>query len=195
MLWTLLKYLWILGMATLVVVGIWAIISPKTFLAFNRSSGHLIGIKCIGDQQPAKTHFIDGVIYRFHYIVGAWMILASVAILYYVFAHFDPVFFITNARDVESITLMTILADSLVAMICVAGIIGLIVGSIVFIRPSVLKPVEAWANRWTSLNWMSQYTERNILSMDKWVGQHTRLYGVLVLIAAVLIILTATLPW
>ncbi len=187
-----LKYIWILGLCFLFIAGIWALLLPDSFLRFNRSAGNWIEVYCVNSAFPDRKHLVEGVVYRFHVFIGLLLILASLGIMYNVLFRFNamslsegPVFQHPGSFWLGVLTEFTI------AFICLSGVLGLFAGIIIFVRPSVLRPLEAWGNRWIYINWLFQFSERSLFGIDKWIVQNIRLYGFVVLLAAGLIALGA----
>ncbi len=195
MLWIMLKILLIVGVLALSCAGVWALVSPHTFVKLNRSSGHNIKLQCIDSELPNKTHFVDGVIYRFHYVMGLAMMLVSAIALYIGLFVLDQNMLLQGDSSNASTFLNQLLISVAIMLTHVAGLAGLSIGMIVFIRPSALKTVEMWGNRWVSCNRLFSYAERNIMFFDRWVERHTRLYGLTVLCMASLITVIASWAW
>lgn len=122
-------------------------------------------------------HYQESIIYRHHRISGAVIaLLALIAV--YMFAFF-------TSRDVILSGIETI-ADSAFAgflltdayyLLLGLNVLALVIGIVVFVRPSLLKRVEAWGNRWVdtdskleALNRVHEIPESILPGRPRWFG-------------------------
>jgi hypothetical protein len=106
--------------------------------------------------------------------------------LYMVLFHFAGKT-VTGGPRVVSAQWFQLFYEFMLSFACLAGITGMIIGMIVFIRPSSLKLVESWGNQTVSVQPFIERMERRFVAIDDWVERHTRLFGGLVVLLSFLI--------
>jgi hypothetical protein len=70
-----------------------------------------------------------------------------------------------------------IVADTARVVLWVLGLVTLVIGVVVLVRPSALKSVERWANRWITPRRALRGLEREHRAADRWLAAHPRLWG------------------
>jgi hypothetical protein len=175
--------IFLLGLAC--VAGLWALSAPRSFLRLNRLSSAWIETKSIENRLSEPRLALDRTIYRHHFLSGFLLVAASLSLLYLALFRFAG-----NARGAEpgaAGAWSGLFFEFMLSFACLAGVAGMIVGMIVFIRPSSLKLAESWGNRSVSLQPLVERLERRFGIIDIWVERHTRLFGGVVLFCALLI--------
>lgn len=178
---TVVTIIWALLICFLVVIGLWAIFWPRSFIQMSKRVS-----KPVGKMDTAwldQPHALDRHLYRYHRVTGLLILGLSVATLYIELLVIDP-----NWAPTEYGTaLESWLLESINTLILVVAIVGVCVGSMLLVRPSAFKTVERWGNRWinTSFKWLEQDVSGNVL--DSWVARNTRAFGLIVLLFTSLI--------
>lgn len=173
----------LLGLACL--AGLLALSAPRSFLRLNRLSSAWIETKGFEEKLSEHKVSLDRMIYRHHYLSGFLLVAASLSLLYmalFQFAGGAP----GSASRIAG-EWSRLFYDFMLSFACLAGVAGMIVGMIVFIRPSSLKLAESWGNRSVSLQPLFERLERRFGMIDVWVERHTRLFGGVVLFCTLLI--------
>jgi len=67
-----------------------------------------------------------------------------------------------------------ILVDTARVVLWILGLFALVVGAVVFLRPSALKSFEAWVNRWLSPRQILRPAEREFHAAERWMRRHPR---------------------
>lgn len=169
---------WAATVAVLALVGLWALIAPGSLVAASRKTARQIRLPYA--RWLDKTLYVDRIIYRFHRGAGLAIFLGACGILYAVL--FGPA--AAGAWDGW-------LGESVAALLVVAGVVGFCFGLVIMLRPSAIKPLEAWGNRWVDLPEERLNRPVKRLPVEAWVAGHTRLFGALVLAGTGLIGLLA----
>jgi hypothetical protein len=175
--------IFLLGLAC--VAGLWALSAPQSFLRLNRLGSTWIETKNIEHKLSEHKFALDRAIYRHHFLSGFLLVAASLSLLYLALFRFAG-----NARGSEPGVAggwSGLFFEFMLSFACLAGVAGMIVGMIVFIRPSSLKLAESWGNRAVSLQPFFERLEHRFGIIDIWVEHHTRLFGGMVLFCALLI--------
>jgi hypothetical protein len=150
-------------------------------LRLNRLSSTWVETRGLENKLSQSKISLDRVIYRHHFLSGFLLVAASLSLLYlalFRFAGESPKLGLHNI----SAEWFQLLYEFMLIFSCLAGIIGTIVGMIVFIRPSSLKLAESWGNRSVSVEPVFERLERRFTTVDIWVERHTRLFGGVVLL-------------
>lgn len=167
------------------LAGLLALSAPRSFLQLNRLCSTWIETKGIEEKLSQNKVSLDRMIYRHHFLSGFLLVAASLSLLYMALFQFAGSTAGAGARIAgESSRLFY---EFMLVFACLAGVVGMIVGMIVFIRPSSLKLAESWGNRSVSLQPLFGRLERRFGMIDVWVERHTRLFGGVVLLFACLI--------
>jgi hypothetical protein len=168
------------------VAGFWALSAPQSFIRLNRWCSTWIETKGLEHKLSESRHSLDRLIYRHHFLSGFLLMVSSLSLLYLVLFHFAGKT-VTGGPPAVSAQWFLMLYEFMLSFACLAGITGMIVGMIVFIRPSSLKLVESWGNRAVSVQPYFERLERRFVAIDDWVEHHTRLFGGVVLLLSCLI--------
>lgn len=135
-----------------------------------------------------KPIYKERLFYRHHKIFGAVVIIVSVSCLYVLTFYSGIEVIIENIIKLSESDFSKWINVILYFILLILITLVLIFGIIMFIRPSMLKSFENWCNHWvdaeTSLN---LFNSKHDLP-DKYLPGNPRLFGFLVLIAAIYII-------
>lgn len=157
------------------VAGAVVAIRPSTLHLLRRGADHHVSMR-------RATRFldvpynIDRWFYRHHRLYGAVVGLLAVALLafltfggtsYQWLQLFDP-----RYRELAEIG-----ARTARVLLWGFGVFALAIAAIVFARPSALKGVEAWANRWITARRPFRVLDREVGAPDRWVARHPRGWG------------------
>lgn len=102
-------------------------------------------LKALEVPRPTERWF-----YRHHRAMGALLVLAAAFYFYVRYVEFEPASAVRTVARYLPPVLAGWLVESLVLVFTLGNGLVLAVGLVVLVRPSLLKPVEAWANRWLS---------------------------------------------
>lgn len=173
----------LLGLALLAACaafGLALVIAPRIAIlasgALNRRFSGRRAMRPLEIPRPTERAF-----YRHHRLLGAALVLAVAAFFLLYFLNFprDSVL-AALAREYGRGPADAFLQAAEWFFLLANGLIG-VLGMLVLIRPSVLKPVEAWANRWISTRRALKGLEQEHDPLDRFTLRHPRLTGVLVL--------------
>ncbi len=141
----------ITGSMTGLIVGVWMLIRPESFLRANQflSQWHSVR-KATKPLMVARR--TERFVYRHHRPVGL-LILAGSAYVLYVLIYFYDQKRLSAAifGDAYYSPLAEWLVPGLTLALGVGVLFAMGIGGFLLIRPSLLKGFESWANRWVSL--------------------------------------------
>jgi len=136
---------------------------------------------------------VDPLFYRHHRICGALIVALAVFLLYVLVfeetARWQSLF----ADDYRH--LGAALVDLARIVVWIASILALIVGTIVFVRPSALKAAERWANRWVTTRPYTRGLEREYSGLDERLTRYPRIWGTIVACTSMVCILAIIANW
>lgn len=123
---------------------------------------------------------IDRWFYRYHRIYGAVVVLLAIALLSFL-AFGQPEVAWRGLFDHRSRVAGEILIESARLILWILGLFALAIGVVVFIRPSALKALETWSNRWlTPRRALRNVEVKEYRGPEQWVRRHPRGWGLVV---------------
>lgn len=136
----------------------------------------------------------DRWFYRYHRTYGVVVIALAIFLLYFLaFGYHSPAWVSAFGADQREFAAMVIEVARIVLWL--TSIAAIIIGTVVFVRPSALKNVEGWANRWLSPRGITRDLDREYHHADTWASKNPRLAGTLAAIAAGAILIALLLQW
>ena len=131
------------------VVGVLLVLKPSVIINLNKKAGSSFSFR-LSLRALDIPRYVDRVFYRHHKIIGVIVTLTSIYILYYFTRVFDAGAISSFMAGSEYSGLAEIIAKALQLFLLLTCVATLIIGVIMYIRPSLLKGFEAWSNRWIS---------------------------------------------
>ena len=173
------------------IVGLWAIMNPDSFIQFNQRLSTWISMDKSNVARPAQGYKLEKPFYKYHLVSGPLIILAAIYVLY------EAIFVLSRDKlstvigsDASILSIWTeVLIDAAFGWIYISGIIAMLIGAIVTIRPSYLKGVENRLNTWVETEKTVKKMDKSLNLLDEWVCEHPRLFGILSLSGSVLVAL------
>lgn len=136
----------------------------------------------------------DRWFYRHHRVYGATVIALAIFLLYVlVFGYSAPAWVGPRGGAYHEVAL--ILAEVARIVLWLVAVLALIVGTVVFVRPSALKGVEGVANRWLTPRRWTRGLDREYRSVDTWAARHPRATGIGIALAAAITLAALLLHW
>lgn len=125
--------------------------------------------------------FTERLFYRRHRIFGGLILLGVIGFFAMYFGGFPRASLLATLKRQAGHDAAIVLLDSATAFFLLANALIGIFALIVIFRPSLLKPVEQWANRWISTRRAFRGADASRQPLDDLVAAHPRLAGALVL--------------
>lgn len=136
----------------------------------------------------------DRLFYRHHRLYGAVVIMLALFLLHFLaFGERQPLWrelFPADYRDVA-----TLLADVARIVLWVFSVFALMIGTVVFARPSALKRLEQRANQWLTPRRATYDLDREYRWLDERLGRRPRLWGSVTLIASLICLIALYVQW
>jgi hypothetical protein len=138
------------GMAGL-IIGVWMLIRPESFIKANQFFSRWYSLRKATKllMVPRRT---ERFVYRHHRPIGLLVLAGSVYVLYVLVSEYDRQKIIAAFfGGVQPHPSAELLVPGLALALGACALFALTIGAFLLIRPSLLKGFESWANRWVSL--------------------------------------------
>ena len=129
--------------------------------------------------------YIDQAFYNHHKILGVIVTLTSVYVLYYFSVVFDTAIIAGSMAADGYNEIYGILFDAIRITMLLMAVGTLVIGVIVFIRPSLLKGFESWSNHWVSTRRASRALAEEQDQINQLAYNNPKLVGIIVIILSI----------
>ena len=168
-------------------VGIALILVPQSVMRLGESSNRWISTNgLVNSLDSPRNH--ERLFYKYHHLFGVLIVLGS-AFSLYVLVYNNG---ITDTAESISHLADTVAGEWLLEtayyILSGACVLALLVGLVIIVRPSLLKAVEAWGNRWIDTgSTLEKLDQVHDIPTNVLPGK-PRTFGIFVLICAVYIV-------
>lgn len=169
-----------LGMA----VSLLLIIKPQLMERFNRVANHWISPRLL-NQFLDRSISIEHWFYRHHRAFGAIVMAGSSYIFIYFGILFDKVYALQHLNWKIPPKLIVGLLDALVLSSLTGAVVAFMVGLFLWLRPSLLRGIEAEANQWVSSRRAIRMLEIPRDQLEGFVMRHAQRIGWLLLLGSI----------
>jgi len=122
--------------------------------------------------------------YRHHRVVGGLLLTGVVVFFLFYFLDFPRGTVLVRLAASVGSPFAGVMMDSLEGFLVGMNVLIGILATVMVFRPSLLKPVEATANRWISTRRLFRHADENHQPLDRFVERFPRLTGLLVLLTS-----------
>ena len=130
-------------------------------------------------------------IYHHHRIVGAALVLATAYFFWQLATDFSVAGLVALFSGAAPSVVIDLLAAAFTAVLVVGNAAGLLLGVVIFVRPSALKGTETWANRWIASDKAGEFLDRRDDRAEGLAHRYPRRVGVVMLAATLYVVLIA----
>lgn len=168
------------------VVGVLLVFKPSVVINWNKKAGSTFSFR-LSLRALDIPRYIDRVFYRHHKIIGTIVVFTSIYILYYFTQVFDAGVISSFMAGSAYLGFAEIIAKALQLFLLLTCVATLVIGIIMFIRPSLLKGFEDWSNRWISTPEVTKalFVERD--HADQLAFRYPRLVGMAIILLSLYI--------
>ena len=177
----------IVGAALSMLFGLCLIIFPKLALTLNNKINKSFSMR--ETTKPLETPIsIERWFYRHSNITGSLLMIGAAYLLYLLFWDLN---FVHLAKNFPGLTILMWewLLQSFQIFFAIMSIIVFLMGFLIIIRPSQLKPIEEKANKWVSTRQKMQFMSDEIGQADKLLDRFPRQFGAIILVASTIVLL------
>lgn len=173
----------IVGAALGALIGVLLIVDSARVLRWNERLSRWISTRAASDALD-RPRDIKPMIYRGHRVFGLLVVAGSLYTLDALQFDFDAQGLARAFRDLGNQSLLALVFEAVRTFLLVGNLAALGAGIVLCFRPSILKGLEAWADRSFRSPAAHLDTDAMRYEPDQWVGAHPRLAGALVLLGS-----------
>jgi hypothetical protein len=180
------------GAALAVLLGILLLIDSPRVLRWNASLSRWVSTR--EAMRPLdEPRDIKRFVYRNHRIIGVLVVAGAVFSLDVLTFGFQTGALARVFRGLANQSLLGMLLDTLRFFLVAANLLAVLAGLALAFRPSLLKGVEAWADRSYSARSDARMDEMRF-QPDRWASAHPKIAGALLAAGGVFVLLSFGLP-
>src|SRR5690606_15380959 len=171
-----------------VVAGLWLVVAPGGALRVADRLNREFSISWLQralDAPRATEHWI----YRHHRVVGAALVLATAYFFWQLATAYSVSGLAALFADAAPAVVVDLLAAAFTAVLVLGNTAGLLLGVVIFVRPSALKSTEGWANRWIASDKAAEFLDRRDDRAEGYAHRYPRRVGIVMLAATLYIVL------
>ena len=175
----------IVGLVIGLLVGLLALISPARAVVLTDvlSRRHSMRQSTRMLEVPIST---ERFFYRHHRVFGTIIVLGAAIILWYLGARFDAELLARSLAGSSQRIAAEILVETFQLVMWIGAGFSLLVGVVVFLRPSLLKGFEARANEWVSTRQASRGLTKDHPGLDRLFQAYPRAVGLVMTLGSLL---------
>lgn len=179
----------VVGCAAALIIGLWMLFRPDALARLNaRMAGWISTRRAL---KPLMVpHKSEPLVYRHHRVSGALVLAGAGYTLYSILYRFNMKATVALFVPPHNRFFVEWLVESAVAVLAAGSILAIAIGTILAVRPSLLKGFEAWANRRFSPRAGLRFLEIMHYQPDKVVTRHPRYVAVLIILGSLYAIAT-----
>jgi hypothetical protein len=177
------QFLFITGFALLLfsmVIGVMMLLKPSAVIELNRRVSTLVSLRR-STKSLETPRYVDNVFYSHHKILGSIVTLTSAYVLYYFSTVFDANIIAGSMAHGGYDDVPSVLLNAVQITMLLTSLVSLVIGVIVFIRPSQLKGFESWSNHWVSTRRASRALVEDKDQIDQLAYKNPKLVGSIVI--------------
>jgi len=165
------------------VYGVALLAAPSRTLRFNDVASRWFSTSSVQDALN-KPHDLQRLIYRRHRWIGVLLLVGGGYVLWILLARYDPALVAAPLKRSLSPRLAGAILDAAWWLIVPANALAVIVGIIMFARPSLLRGVESFTNREVSTEAVGTMLDGVYSAPDRLIRTYPRLIGIVIVIAS-----------
>lgn len=181
-LWHTLAIVLLMGALMGMAVSLLLIFKPHLIERVNRVANRWVSMRHISRWMDRSIR-IERWCYRHHRPLGLLLTLGGAYILVYFGLRFDKTTALHSFSSlVQNKLLMDALLQALVLLELIGGVFALLVGLVIWLRPSLLRGMEKESNQWLSLRRATKVLDVQHDQVDLFVERHAQRVGWLLLV-------------
>jgi len=172
-----LRFLWV-GSIAGIVLGSGILLRPQQVIELNQQLSRWINSDKLSSLLD-RPRLIERYFYRHHQLTGGIVTVGALVVLYTFLIKY-------NLRAISEYIPHEYwwLTDALMSILIIGTTLAVIVGMIVLTKPSLLRDIEATANRWVSSEHLSSSINRMNTSAERLLLRHHRLSAALIIVGS-----------
>lgn len=177
-------FLLVLGFALFAlsfVVGVLMVIKPSIVNRLNKSGGSSFSFRR-SSRLLEIPNFVDHVFYHHHKIIGPIIVITALYVMYYFTQVYDANVVSRLMEGSKHAIAAEIVAAGTQIFLLLTSAVILVIGIIMFFRPSLLKGFEAWANQWISTRQAAKPLSTSRDQVNQLAYKYPRLVGITIIL-------------
>lgn len=183
-LWQSLAIFLLIGALLGILLGLVLIFRPQLLESINRIANRWITMRHV-TRWLDRSISIERWFYQYHSAAGLIAVAGAAYIFIYFGFLFDKPYTLRHLGGTVSPVLLDWLLDVLVLSLLTGAAVALIAGLFLWLRPSLLRGMEAEANRWVSSRRVTKAIDVPHDQVDRFVAHHARQSGWLLLLGSI----------
>ena len=183
-LWRALAIFLLIGALFGVALSLLLILKPQFLERVNRYANRWVSSRRIGKTLD-RSISIETWFYQHHRAAGMVVTLGAIYMLIYFGMLFDKATMLKHWSNKIPPKLLDGLLDALVLSALVGAVVALLVGLFLWLRPSLLRGIEAGANKWVSTRQATEKLDVAHDHVDRFVARHAQRVGWLLLLGSI----------
>ena len=177
----------IVGAALSMLYGIWLLIAPGSAQALNKKINKSFSMRK-STKFLEKPVSIERWFYKHAKITGSLLMTGSVYLFYLLFWELD---FAQLAKALPNLSTLIWewLLQAFQIFFAIMSIVVFLMGFLILIRPSLLKPLEEKANTWISTRQKMQFMSENMGQTNQLLTRFPRQFGAVIIICSAIVLL------
>jgi hypothetical protein len=167
-----------------VLLGLLLIFKPQLVERLNRVANRWISTRHI-NRWLERSVSVEHWFYKHHRAIGATVVLGASYVFVYFGILFDKAYTLDRLKGKFPAQLLDVLLDALVLGSLVGGVVALIAGLFLWLRPSMLRGMEEEANLWVSTRRATKIFDVPRDQVDRFVARHAQRVGWLLLLGSI----------
>lgn len=170
-------------------IGIWILIQPQGFLRASKSLGRWISTDVFFGSLD-RPRYQERFIYKHHRIAGLMIIAGAIYTLFIMIQKIDVKLLVALLPQIGGQFWSHWFYGVAYALMISANLLALVIGLIVLVRPSMLKILETYMNKWVSPSIdLKKLDETHEIALEILPG-NPRLFGLAVALGGVYIVIS-----
>ncbi len=187
-----LKTAGLVGLALATLAGLALVLAPGRALALAMKLNREFSVSWLQRllDEPRRA---EPLVYRNHKTVGVALVLATAYFFWRFMTDYDEAALVGLFAGTLPPVVLELLATVVTVVLVLGNVAGFVLGVVVFVRPSLLKGAESWANRWIASDRATEMLDRRIGGPENFAHRYPRRVGALILFAVTYIALIAAI--
>lgn len=177
----------IVGTALSMLYGLWLLVHPTSAIIFSNKINKNFSMRRATRSLETPIS-IERWFYRNAKITGTVLMLGAAYLFYLLFWQLD---FARLTKELPGLNPLTWdwLLTSFQVFFSIASVAVFLMGFVIMIRPSLLKPLEETANKWVSTRQKMQFMSENVGKADQLLMRFPRQVGIVILIFGAIVLI------
>lgn len=177
----------IVGAVLSMLFGLLLLVVPQVALSLNHKINKSFSMREV--TKPLETPIsIERHFYRYAKLSGAALMLGASYLFYLLFWELDLNHLAQNLAGLTDL-MWEWLLQSFQIFFAIMSVVVFLMGFLVLIRPSQLKPLEEKANKWISTRQKLQFMSEELGQADKLLDLFPRQFGAIIVVASAIVLL------